>query len=180
MRKLLLTSCLLVLMTPEAMAEGLPKFEVFGGYNFVRTEGGQANLHGGYLGFAKPVNNWFGIAAEVSGLSRSQTFKVVIPSGQMNDMQADAKFVSVGFGPRFTYKGEKPHALFGLARAVWKGPPSVSGAETSFGAAVGGGLDAKLGDHVGFRMFQVDYVLTRFGGGIKNNFRLGVGLTFSF
>ena len=184
MREIFLTGCLVLWSAPDAPAQALPNFELFGGYTFVRPEGGQADLHGGYAGFAKPVNPWLEVVAELSRLSGSQTLSVAGPADQMIDVVTDVTFVSVGGGPRLTHRGERlspfVHALFGLARATWQGPLSTSGGETSFATAVGAGVDATLGRHVSFRLFQVEYVATRFGEAIENNFRIASGLTFSF
>ena len=178
-RKILLTSCLLVLMAPEAMAQQMPKFELFGGYGYVRPEGGQASLAGWHASFAGNMNNWFGVVGEFSGQYGSQTLSVAGPSAQTIEVEADVEFFSFGFGPRLTYRTESVspfvHALFGMARGNWEG----LGKETSVGTVVGGGFEVKLAEHIGFRIIQADYVLTHFGAREKN-FRLASGFTFSF
>jgi hypothetical protein len=41
--------------------------------------------------------------------------------------------------------------------------------------AAGGGVDVILSESVGLRLFQVDYVLTNFGGNSRGNVRFSVG-----
>ena len=134
MLRIVSTSCLLLSIAPLAMAQDLPAFkeietfEVSVGYTFVRPESGQANLNGAYFGFAKPVNNWFTIAAEISSVVGSQTLSVGDSGGPVTvDTRVD--FISAGVGPRLTYSGEQispfAHALFGLARANCEVLPKI-------------------------------------------------------
>lgn len=165
----------------DATAQAFPVELVFG-YGYLRPEGGQGNLQGWHLSVAGNLNNWFGLVGEFSGQYGSQTLSVAGPSGETIDVESDATFYSFGFGPRFTYRKPKTispfaHALFGISRGKWVGPGSVSGAETSFGLAMGGGFDVRLAERFGLRILQAEYVQTRFGEDIENHFRIAAGLT---
>jgi hypothetical protein len=46
--------------------------------------------------------------------------------------------------------------------------------------ALGGGLDYSLKDKFSWRVGQVDYLLTQFGGGSQNNFRFSTGIIYRF
>ncbi|MEK7831876.1 MAG: hypothetical protein AAB401_12360, partial [Acidobacteriota bacterium] len=48
--------------------------------------------------------------------------------------------------------------------------------DSAFAMAIGGGLDAKVHDNLAIRLFQTDYVLTRFNDDSQHNFRLSTGL----
>jgi opacity protein-like surface antigen len=185
MQKILMSFCLLAITALPAVAQESPKYEVFGGYGYVRPEGGQANLSGWHTSVASNMNNWFGIAMELSGQYGSQTLSIPDSSGQITRVKASVDFHSLSFGPRFTYrKNERlspfAHVLVGIARGNWKRPASVAGEETSFGAAVGGGFDTKITEHVSFRMIQAEYVRTHFGTTPEKNFRIATGFLFSF
>jgi len=46
--------------------------------------------------------------------------------------------------------------------------------------ALGGGIDAELTDRIHWRLIQMDYLLTQFGGGSQNNFRFSTGILIKF
>ena len=183
--KMLLGTCLVSLFAANAFAqEETPKYEVFTGYGYVRPEGGKGNLNGWHASFTTNMNNWFGIAMELSGQYGTQTLSVT-SAGRTSQVKADANFHSLGFGPRFTYRKNDRltpfvHVLFGIARADWKRPAIVSGEETSFGAAAGGGFDTQVSDHFSLRIIQAEYVRTHFSGHPQKNFRMATGVLFSF
>lgn len=175
---------LAILWSIPALAQEFPHYEVFTGYGYVRPSGGQANLNGWHASFAANMNEWLGVAVELSGQYGTQTLTTTTSSGEITT-ETDADFHSLGFGPRFTYRRNErivpfAHALFGLARGKWSGPPPVGGAETSFGAALGGGVDARLNNHFSIRLVQAEYVRTHFGPTPEHQFRLATGALFSF
>jgi len=185
MRNILWSIGLVILMGLPAAAQESPRYEFFGGYGYIRPEGGQANLSCWHSSFASNMNNWFGVAMELSGQYGSQTLSVTNSAGATVPIKASVNFHSLAFGPRFTYRGNERMApfaqvLFGAARGNWKRPSIVAGEETSFGAAIGGGLDAKLTDHVSFRMIQAEYLRTHFGTKPEKSFRIATGFVFSF
>jgi len=79
------------------------------------------------------------------------------------------------FGPQFSHRGEHwtpfVHALFGAARlsdiqvsTVPSGSAffNRSFSQNSFATALGMGLDGNFNKHIGVRIFQVEYLLTKF------------------
>jgi hypothetical protein len=46
--------------------------------------------------------------------------------------------------------------------------------------AIGGGIDATVVRDIGWRLVQVDYLLTQFGGASQNNARISAGIIFRF
>lgn len=168
------------------------KVEVAGAYSYIRlnlngpgfTEGAQTN--GGTGSLAVNVTHSLGLVAEIGGYKTSTMYKV---GGQ------DFSFVSYLFGPRYNFRkwdtltpylqtlvgGVKGnHELF-LA-----GSPSAPVIRTDTNAlawTVGGGLDAKVTDHLAVRVVQAEYFLTKwdnFGVGHQNSFRIETGLVFRF
>jgi hypothetical protein len=95
-------------------------------------------------------------------------------------------------GPRYTFwKNERlfpfGHTLFGAVRArsegvtVAGGVPSVFTArDDGFAMVLGGGLDAKLNDHLAIRAIQADYLRSDIFGGTTNAMQLSFGLVFRF
>src|ERR1019366_7319972 len=87
-------------------------------------------------------------------------------------------------------------ALFGGAYASsvtisgCSGSPSCTplGAENAFAMTVGGGLDLKIHRHIAIRLFQAEYLMTRFADAsttageriTQNNVRLSTGIVFRF
>jgi opacity protein-like surface antigen len=77
------------------------------------------------------------------------------------------------------------HALFGLS--LFRGFTSNISASgnvftfddaTSFGMALGGGLDISASRRIDVRLFQADYSPTHFGSGRQHNIRLSFGIIF--
>ena len=173
-----------ILWSIPALAQEFPHYEVFTGYGYVRPSGGQANLNGWHASFAANMNEWLGVAVELSGQYGTQTLTTTTSSGDVS-IETDANFHTLGFGPRFTYRRNErilpfAHVLFGLARGKWSGPAPLGGAETSFGMAAGGGVDAKITNNFSIRMIQAEYVRTQFGTDPEHQFRLATGALFSF
>jgi len=180
MRDAFFCACVLCFAAIPAMAQEAPKYELFFGYGLVRIEGGQANLNGWHASFAPNLNDWFGVAIELSGQYGTQTM-----AAGATQVKTNVDFHSLGFGPRFTYrKNERfspfAHALFGMARGNWRGPASVAGEETSFAYAFGGGIDTKLRKNLSWRIIQAECVRTHFSKDWLNNFRMATGLLISF
>jgi hypothetical protein len=46
--------------------------------------------------------------------------------------------------------------------------------------ALGGGIDTRITDKFYWRIIQGDYLLTQFGGGSQNNFRVSTGVVIRF
>lgn len=71
------------------------------------------------------------------------------------------------------------HALFGGAH-LNASAFELSGAQTKFAWAAGGGLDANLNSRFAVRLAQVDFLQTRFVDLTQNNFRYSAGIVIKF
>ena len=160
MRKLIGVAVLVVIVSMVGMAQETPKPEIYGGYQYDRTDGGghgqgwntAANLY---------VTRWLGGTADFSGVYNNgsiytYTFGPVVSTHKQN------------FSPF-------AHALFGGARAS-SGGISDSGMAMYFG----GGVDFGKGKWA-VRAVQFDWMLLRFNGiSNKNNMRVNTGLMYRF
>ena len=160
MRKLIGVAVLVVMVSMVGMAQETPKPEIYGGYQYDRTDGGghgqgwntAANLY---------VTRWLGGTADFSGVYNNgsiytYTFGPVVSTHKQN------------FSPF-------AHALFGGARAA-SGGISDSGMAMYFG----GGVDFGKGKWA-VRAVQFDWMLLRFNGiSNKNNMRVNTGLMYRF
>lgn len=178
MRKLLLIAALTLALPILAQAQDSPSTEIFGGYSYLRgdDDNGGIDLHGWNVSFNQNVVKWFGIKGDFSG--HYGDFDIV--PGLGSDFSAHLFLV----GPQFTVRKSdrvQPfvHALFGVARTdvTFFDPTSrIVQRDSAFAMALGGGLDVRLIDRLAVRLFQTDYVLTRFDDDNQHNFRVSTGL----
>jgi hypothetical protein len=213
---------LVVLFVPLVRAQDTPAYEIFGGGTYLRQDVNETpdgtrirftngiGWHGSLTGNA---NSWLGAVFDFSGTFSNPTFSF----GDLERFnptffppfkaQINTSTFTYLFGPRFSYRSERlgrftPFAetLFGAAtfrvssNDLPLGLPSLI-SNTSFAAALGGGVDARLNHRVTVRLFDVDYLLTRFpvaqsdpitgifafGGNrrTQNNIRASVGVVFN-
>jgi opacity protein-like surface antigen len=179
MRKLFLIAALMLVSSIAAQAqENSPSMEIFGGYSYLLADDddGGVDLHGWNASFNQNIVKWAGFKADFSGHYGDVTF---LP-GQRADLTTHLFLV----GPQFSlrkYERVTPfvHALLGAARTdlTLSSPTSrVSVDDSAFALALGGGLDIKIVDSLAIRLFQADYVLTRFNDDSQHNFRASTGL----
>jgi len=193
MKRLVLLCGAMLLFAGIASAQD--KVEVFGGYSYVRFNPGQGasgvNFNGGSGSIAYNFVPWLGVVADVGGYHWSR-------SGG-----TDANVVSYLFGPKVSYHAGPitpfVQGLFGGVHGSGSGGTfctvggaivrpegttitTCSGSENAFAAALGGGVDWNATPHIGVRLVQAEYVLTRFGFGLpnynQNNVRVSAGVTF--
>lgn len=173
-----------------------PAVDLFVGYSFVRFRTNTAvapsirskeafNSHGVTGSIAGNVNRWFSLVGDF-GAYRIKD----LPPG------VSGSAYTFLFGPRFSRRGEHwtpfVHALFGAARLAdiqVATTPSGSAffnrnfSQNSFATALGGGIDANFNKHIGVRIFQAEYLLTKFTDGLdnhQNNLRASAGLVLHF
>lgn len=178
MRRFLIILALLTVLPVAAAAQDTPKVEIFGGYSYLRQTDNLIgeDLHGWNASFTSNITKWMGLAAEFSGHYGDAT---LTPG-----LKADVATHIFAVGPRFAYRGSErvtpfAHVLLGAARSnvtyfVASGRARIN--ESAFALIVGGGLDVKVHDNVAIRLFQADYVLTRFNSDSQHNFRASTGL----
>jgi hypothetical protein len=167
-----------------ALAQESPRTEIFAGYSYLRLDD-DFNDDRDFNGWNVSVNQtifkkYFGIKADISGY-QGNTMVGLTPRTDLN------KFLFL-IGPQLTLrKSERfqpfAHALVGAARiTVDNDTLGVNFEDTGFAFAVGGGLDVKaLSSKLSVRLFQADYVLTRFDNAVgdtvnSNNFRASAGI----
>ena len=208
MRKIIWFVFFYSLLPGTLAAQDMPKVEVFAGYSHFMTPNGffsnkffgtgtsivdRANLNGWNASVTGNANRWLGVEADFGGYyghvgSQFTTFHftggAVTPTTTSDT--AKVRFHSFMIGPRISYRGNERvtpfvHALAGGIRESIVGAQIPSGgSETSFGLALGGGLDIKVARGVAIRIIQADYVRSRFGFKVENNLRLSFGAVFCF
>jgi hypothetical protein len=150
------------------------KIEIFGGYTFVRLDGGVGNMAGWNASLLGNFNSIVGLKGEVSGLyAKSTAYGSIRFSG----------YSAMG-GPQITGRSGPVsafgHALFGVEHigvGVPIGGVRVGASLNAFAMALGGGVDWHRGTW-GIRLPQVDYFPWRALGGTAHNFRVSGGIVF--
>jgi len=200
MRQVIWIAALLILLPVAGRAQETPKIEVFGGYSFLRLEGG-SSAHGWQGSVAGNVNDWFGVVAEFSGHYDSRTFRTTLnapgfPPATLTS-ETDSSLHTFLFGPRLSYRKHERvtvfgHALIGLARNHQDANVTVSDpdlddlftdfsfTDTNFAAALGGGIDVKLNRRFALRLVQADYLPIRNDSFTLDNARISTGLVIRF
>jgi|HubBroStandDraft_5_1064220.scaffolds.fasta_scaffold41284_2 outer membrane immunogenic protein len=172
MKRLALFCGVMLLFAGIASAQDSSRAEVFGGYSYVHeSDNGQtANFNGGSGSLAYNLTPWFGVVGDIGGYHWSN-------SG------ADANVITYLFGPKISYH-RGPLTPFGQ---VLFGGAHVSGnsafSENAFAMTVGGGVDWNATPHLGIRLVQAEYLLTKFNDGInnrQNDARISTGVVFRF
>jgi opacity protein-like surface antigen len=184
MKKLLVAIALLSLISLPALAQDVPMFEAYGGYQFSRHPGGEGYdsylLHGFLAAGEVNVNSYFGIVGEF-GYNRKSW-------DEYNDTES---FITYLFGPRISYRAEQfrvfGHYLLGGSR--YKDDYESDGAnftytDNNYTQAVGGGIDIVINDMLSVRPAQLDLVSIRWsdedGSEWENQFRYSGGVVVKF
>ena len=165
--------------------DNTPAVEAFLGYSYIRFTTDNRpiipfptvnipdhfDLQGATEELTGNVTDWFGLVADF---------------GQYNTWHRTpgVHAYTYLFGPQFSYrKSERvtpfAHALFGVASA--RGGQSLVGPthRNAFADAIGVGLDVKVARNISWRLFQIDYLGTKFRDGHnnqQNNLRLSGGI----
>jgi opacity protein-like surface antigen len=178
-----------------ALAQESTKVEIFGGYSYLRADlglGADRDLRGWNASITYNLNKVLGVKADLSGHNTDGA--IIFDPFADGAAKIDTSNFTFLFGPQFSYrKNDKvvpfAHVLLGGSRRKeFSGPIDVPGfpvfnidsTDTAFTAAFGGGLDIKLTKRLAFRLFQADYLLSRFSGRTQNNLRIGTGLVIRF
>jgi hypothetical protein len=161
----LLLGILFVALLPAA-AQDDDKVEVFGGYTYMRFRGGtDLNLNGWEASAQYKFRDWIGGVADFDGHYGS-THGV------------GTSVYSYMFGPQVSFPARVSpfaHVLLGGAHF------SAAGfGNSAFAMAIGGGIDTEIKEGIRWRIFQGDYLMTRFGSQTQNNARLSTGVVFRF
>lgn len=166
-----------------------PRVEIFGGYQFLRTDGPLEGLHNA-SGWTSAVSTNFtkylGFTTEISGHWGSPGFtEFNVFEGTHVPGNLAYRSHTLMAGPRFTMRTDRmttfAHGLFGIGhiaynranltdllnlaknRHVIDAATQISGfSSNSFAAAFGGGIDVRLAPAVSLRVIQAEYLLTHF------------------
>lgn len=192
----LLCGVLLLFSVGASAQEETPKAEVFAGYSYVRGNVGfgipDFNMNGGSASIAYNPNEWLGVVADFGGYH----------TGDIGGVPVDAKMFTYLFGPKISMRHGRwspfVQTLFGgahvsgninvvpagIVRPQGIVPGFESGSENAFAMAIGGGVDVNATRHIGIRVGQVEYLMTRFGvvnsSDTQNNLRISAGIVFRF
>jgi len=186
-RLALLCGAMLLFAGMASAQDEAPKVEAFGGYSYVRVNPGfddpGLNFNGGSGSLAYNFTPMLGVVADFGGYHWSQD-------------GADATVVSYLFGPKVALRHGPitPYvqALFGgahgsgnffeecdTARIHREGEGcSESGSANTFAMTLGGGVDWNATPHIGVRVIQAEYFMTRFFSNTQNNARISTGVVF--
>lgn len=186
MRKIALAVAVILCSAMTAAAQERGSTEVFVGYSYLRANPSTStansfNLNGGDASIAYYPWHWLGFTADFGGYH----------VGQIGSTSVNSNLSTYLFGPRVRLPGTsrlKPFAQLLVGAAHATGSTAFAGANThnAFAMAVGGGLDIPATRHIGFRLFEVDYLPTWFpetvGGSrlVQQNLRVSTGIRFRF
>jgi len=204
--KSFLAVCILFCLAISAFAQESPKSELFAGYSYLRTDEGDidllqltgvpgtamrkgANLHGFNVGITYNLQRSVGFVADFGGAFGTVDY-TINTTGLAVSQPVRTNMYTFLFGPQFYLRRDR-YALFGrgmvgVARAdqtVFVLGQKISADDTAFAAGFGGGLDVHFGEKVSARLFQADYILTRFedfqaGDRVQGAIRISTGLVF--
>jgi hypothetical protein len=174
---------------PSAHAQDAPKWEIFGGYSYMRSNiivsGTPFNLNGGSGSVAYNLTNWFGLVGDFG----------VTHQGAVAAKPFSLTVTSYEFGPRVSWRnhthltpfaqillggGHAGGTLYTTSLGTGLAPLGTS---NDFNFSVGGGVDWKLNHGFGIRLAQAEYLHTQFlnaNNNSQSNFRLSTGVVFSF
>ena len=176
-RLALLCGAMLLFAGLASAQDEAPKVEAFGGYSYLRVNPGAgatgSNFNGGSGSLAYNLTPMFGVVADFGGYHWSN-------SG------GDATAVSYLFGPKVALRRGPitPFAQVLFGGVHGSGTLSLgTGSANAFAMAAGGGVDWNATQHIGIRLIQAEYVLTKFNEGTgrpdhQNNVRISTGVVF--
>ena len=174
MIKICFSICVVLSLSLTVMAQDTPKAELFAGYSYAGN-----GSNGFDVSIAGNLNNWFGLVADVGG-----QYTRLDDQGFTEKIRTH----SILFGPRFSLRRGKravpfAHVLLGFSHLSTKtnefGAP-LSFSDSSWGLALGGGLDVKINDKFAIRALQVDYLRTHFFNETQTKGRISVGVVWRF
>jgi len=154
---------------PRAAAQNTTRYDVFGGYSFLRLDSKSygyadySNLNGAELAGQFNVTHYLaGVADFGATFAQNQHFYTFMAGPEISINRFHGRW----FG----------HALFGKAR----NGNEIPGVGSSLGRsiAVGGGYDYPFRQRFAIRVFQADYLNSSTYGATQNNVRLSAGIEF--
>jgi opacity protein-like surface antigen len=186
---LLLAVAISLGLSPSARAQVAPKWEISGDYSYVRanvvTSGVPFNLNGGSGSVAYNLNSWFGLVGDVG----------VYHQGKVAGNNFSLTITTYEFGPRVSWRNHNHltpfaqvligggHAGGTLYTSSLGAGLAPLGTSNDFNFTAGAGVDWKISRGFSIRLAQAEYLHSQFANRVdnsQNNFRLSVGIVFSF
>jgi hypothetical protein len=162
---------MLVLGSQLAAAQAVTRYDVFGGYSYLRLDSksygysSYSNLNGANLAGAFNLTRNFSGVVDLGSTFAQNQHVYTFMAGPQASLQR--------------YKGRLfAHALFGKAR----NGNEIPGVGSSLGRslAFGGGYDFPFRHRFSIRLFQAEYLSTNTYGTTQNNVRVSAGVVFHF
>lgn len=198
MNKLLPGLVMLCLLSIPAIAQDVPKFEVFGGYSLLRDSGNddldtsETTLNGFAAAFEANIHPNIGIVGEFNFYQDTESWTEYEYAGESR-----WRHMPFLFGPRFNYRKDKfrvfGHYLLGAVRSSYldkgdDGSVWEDWSDTNFGQAIGGGLDIVLNKTISIRPAQIDWLSVKISDSGEDwsvdtwnrSFRYSGGIVFTF
>jgi hypothetical protein len=167
--------------TQLTKAQEASKFELYGGFSFVRfninanlpgvAPSATYNAYGGGGQFEYNANKWLGAVVDLAGYGAFATSNGELIGGAFTYL----------FGPRVNFRRGKvtpfAHSLFGGVSTT--DGIGHAGPVNNFAMTAGGGIDLKVSKQVSVRPVQAEYFMTRLPNGLNNredNLRIGGGI----
>lgn len=165
-----------------------PRAEVGVDYTYIRVNPGGSlgsfNQNGGSAYAEYNFNRVFGLVADLGGSY----------VGTANGYSLDNTSFTYLFGPRFNLRRSRytfyVQTLVGGERLSYGFNPGgisplLGNSQNDFAAAIGGGVDIALTNHIAIKPIQVEYLLSEItpGAGLnfaQNNLRYSAGVVFRF
>ena len=158
---------------PVFAQEEAPKYEFFGGFSFMNldkdTEGLDGSVRGWDTSFAFNLNDRLAVVADVSGMYNS------IEGIADSSIKRHLFLGGVQYTKRYEKINIFGEVLAGFARANYS-DRSSSGGYNGFAMAIGGGVDWKINEKIGWRIAKIDYVPIRWDGATTNHMRFSTGI----
>jgi opacity protein-like surface antigen len=180
MRKALIVFGVFLMSGLAAAAQDSPKAEIFGGYSYVHFSPPSSSsvpsfgLNGGSGSISYNPIPVLGIVADFGGYH----------TGSISGVPFSLTMYTYMFGPKVALRRGRftpfAQALFGVAHGAVSSSGIGSASGNDFAMALGGGLDAKVAQHVAIRLIQAEYFNIRESGTSVNNARISAGVVFRF
>jgi len=172
---LVLLSFVFFLITTVCSAQEVPRWEVFGGYSFLRLDSkafgfiDDSNLNGWNFSAGGNLTRNIGVVLDLSG-----------------HYGTNLRSYNYMIGPEYSFRREKSrffvHALFGKADDKVHVVEPLRSEFTSVGRAFagGGGYEMDLTPRITLRVVQADYLYSNTFSNTENNIRVSTGVVVHF
>ena len=177
--------CLFLAGAAPLFAADTPKFELFGGYSFMRdTDRAESFPAGWAVSASGNVNSWIGVVTEVGGSHRScdNCQRGPFATERFRGTNLDVTILTFMGGPRVASHANAlvtPFAQVLFGGSHMKGGIEWDGAlNTGFTYQPGAGVDVRVARNAAVRL-QGDYRIIRTSGRINKESRVAIGIVFA-